>query len=125
MLERARRIAEGAFGTDHLEVSEIIAGQARVEHRAGRLDRSRVLWLRALDINTRVLGPDHPTVGSTHYNTACIHAVSGLTEQAIDHLELARRTELTYAGIRDDPDLLSLHGDARFESIADALSGGP
>ena len=52
------------------------------------------------------------------YNLACSLALSNRADDAFD--ALSRAVELgynDYEGMKKDPDLASLHGDARFESI--------
>ncbi len=52
------------------------------------------------------------------YNLACSLALSSRLDDAFD--ALSRAVELgynDYDGMKKDPDLASLHGDARFESI--------
>ena len=52
------------------------------------------------------------------YNLACSLALSARTDDAFDALN--RAVELgynDYNGMKKDPDLTALHGDARFESI--------
>ncbi|MEI8206474.1 MAG: hypothetical protein WCG03_06310 [Kiritimatiellales bacterium] len=52
------------------------------------------------------------------YNLACSLALSDRADDAFD--ALSRAVELgynDYDGMKKDPDLASLHGDARFESI--------
>lgn len=52
------------------------------------------------------------------YNLACSLALSGRPDDAIDALN--RAVELgynDYDGMKKDPDLSSLHGDSRFESL--------
>ncbi len=52
------------------------------------------------------------------YNLACSLALSGRSDDAFDALN--RAVELgynDYEGMKKDPDLASLHGDARFESV--------
>ncbi|MCC7300329.1 MAG: hypothetical protein IT583_04560 [Verrucomicrobia bacterium] len=52
------------------------------------------------------------------YNLACSLALSARVDDAFD--ALSRAVELgynDYEGMKKDPDLASLHGDARFESV--------
>jgi tetratricopeptide (TPR) repeat protein len=59
------------------------------------------------------------------YNKACIEAIIGDTEAALDHLTLAfaQRPRLRNWAQRD-PDLASLHGHPRFEALV-GNEGGP
>lgn len=53
-----------------------------------------------------------------HYNRACLEAITGNTDAALENLAkaLAQRPDL-HDWARRDPDLASLHGDPRFEEL--------
>jgi tetratricopeptide (TPR) repeat protein len=52
------------------------------------------------------------------YNRACLEAICGNKDRAIELLEVALQTKQTYINwVRKDPDLDSLHGDYRFETL--------
>ncbi len=59
-----------------------------------------------------------PQDAGVRYNVACLHALEGSTERALDELEAVLRAGF---GNRDwierDPDLASLHGLPRFEAL--------
>jgi len=90
----------------------------------GRSVEAEKLDRETLEIQRRVLGPEHPDTASSVYNLGALAAHQGrrnealsLLRQAVDH-GLAPSMDL---GIEKDPDLKSLHGDARFAAIvADA-----
>jgi adenylate cyclase len=62
-------------------------------------------------------GADDP---STRYYIACMYALSGDRERALDSLErvAAKLPALTAARVRRDPDVDALRSDPRFEAIA-------
>jgi tetratricopeptide (TPR) repeat protein len=64
--------------------------------------------------------PDHPSI---LYNLACFEALTGKTDQALDHLErgLTQDPKMR-AWARKDEDFASLRGNERFES---AVAGEP
>ena len=73
-----------------------------------------------MDIQRRVLGPDHPVTASTKYNLACNAALRGRRDEAIAVLRDALDHGLaadTAAGMSQDEDLKSLHGDPRFAAL--------
>jgi tetratricopeptide (TPR) repeat protein len=52
------------------------------------------------------------------YNRACLEAICGNTDRAIELLEIALQTKQTYINwVRNDPDLDSLHNDYRFKTL--------
>ena len=79
--------------------------------RLGRIEEGIRLAERALAIE-----PDEPSV---HYNLACVYAVAGETERALDCLE---RVVVSHGfGFKDwivhDHDLVSLRGTARYAAL--------
>ena len=86
--------------------------------RLGRREEG-ILWARqALAID--------PLDAGVRYNVACLYAVEGATDDALDCLE-----EVVRAGFRNpewmerDPDLSSLRGLARFQAMLDGMSATP
>jgi tetratricopeptide (TPR) repeat protein len=85
-----------------------------------RYPEAAKIYRETIEIDRRVLGPDHPGTALTKYNLACNLALSGHRDEAlsvlrdsIDHglsPRLAVKTE-------SDTDLQSLRGDPRFASI--------
>ncbi len=79
-----------------------------VLRKLGRDDEAAVHLARA-----RELLPD-----DDHYNLACLEAIAGNADAALDHLEKAIAWDAT---LRDraarDPDLEPLHGNPRFEAM--------
>jgi adenylate cyclase len=59
-----------------------------------------------------------PTDASVRYNVACLFALEGERERAIDLLEQAFASGFGQRDwVRQDPDLASLRGDPRFEAL--------
>jgi hypothetical protein len=86
----------------------------------GHYGEAEKVLRETLDIQHRVLGPDHADTAATTYALARIAVHKGESEkavsllrQALDH-GLEQRTAL---GIENDPDLKSLHGVPRFEAL--------
>lgn len=78
---------------------------------------SRRLATDSTDISRRVFGPENPLTASSVYNLGAIEARRGnrpqalsLLRQAVDH----RLPPSDALAMENDPDLKSLHSDARF-----------
>jgi len=87
---------------------------------AGRYDEAEKLQRDTLDIQRRVLGPDHPDAAMSTYNLGGIALQKGkpdealsLLRNAVDH-GLAPNIALY---MEKDPDLELLHGDPRFATL--------
>lgn len=69
----------------------------------------------ALDKRLAVLCPEDPLV---FYNLACSFALTGSTEEALESLEAAVRFGYDEPEhMKEDPDLKTLHPDARFQKL--------
>src|SRR5262249_25693062 len=76
---------------------------------------------RAVEWASRALAID-PDESMTLYNVACVYALLGQTEEALD--TLTRAVERGYAHkewIRNDADFKALHGHPRFQALLDAM----
>ena len=83
----------------------------------GRYNEAEQLQLRTLEARRRVLGAEHPQTLISMCNLACLAAVRGERDRAV---ELFRELlELGWAEdwVFDEPDLESLQGDPEFEEI--------
>ena len=57
------------------------------------------------------------------YNRACLEAICGNTDRALELLQIALQTRQTYIKwAKTDPDLDSLHGDQRFKTLLSAFA---
>ena len=55
------------------------------------------------------------------YNRACLEAICGNTDRALELLQMALQTKQTYINwAKNDPDLDSLHDDHRFQTLLSA-----
>jgi adenylate cyclase len=85
--------------------------------KLGDAARARALSERALTAR--------PDEFATAYNLACAFAILGDRERALELLDRAtQRGRGNLAWIEQDPDLDSLRGDPRFETIVDRLRAG-
>ncbi len=87
-------------------------------HRSGRPAEAAQYFDRALRLFDALVGKgaDDPF---TRYYIACVHALRGDADRALDSLErvAARLPALTAARARRDPDLDSLGGEPRFQAL--------
>ncbi len=78
------------------------------------------LLRQALSIQRRVLAPDHPDTALSTYNLACVLAHQGKEAEALSMLRDSVDHGLALWVMREmdkDPDLISLHGDPRFDAL--------
>jgi hypothetical protein len=55
------------------------------------------------------------------YNNACLEAICGNYDRALELLEVALQTKQTYVTwAQHDPDFFSLHNDQRFQTLLSA-----
>jgi eukaryotic-like serine/threonine-protein kinase len=86
----------------------------------GKYEEAEKLDREVLEIQRRVLGPEHPDTAATIYNLANIASHLGRRDEALSLLREALDDRLdveTMQGIEKEPDLQSLHGDPRFETL--------
>ena len=88
-----------------------------MEGRYGDADK---LERETLDIQRRVLGPNHPDTAMSTYNLAGIAAHQGKLDEALSLLREATDHGLApniALQMEKDPDLESLHSDPRFAAL--------
>jgi tetratricopeptide (TPR) repeat protein len=85
-------------------------------YRKGDVDRARAELERAV--------AEHPDQWQGHYNFACLEALTGNSEAALDHLERAAELEpdRVSKGAAEDDDFDSIRDDPRFLAIAGQAS---
>jgi len=88
-------------GTCHGSLASVLRKLGRRAEAAEHLARAREL-----------IPPDD------HYSRACLEAIVGDAEAALDHLAEALAQRPGWCDwARRDPDLAALHGDPRFEAL--------
>jgi eukaryotic-like serine/threonine-protein kinase len=115
-LEIRRRI----FGPEHPQTLVSMVALAYALKRLGRTAEQEELLRQALEIQRRVLGPDDPARGLLAYNVACIAAREGRRDEALSLLSESIEHGMppfVAAAMPRDGDLVSLHGDPRFEAL--------
>jgi eukaryotic-like serine/threonine-protein kinase len=115
-LEITRRV----LGPEHPKTLMSMIDLAYVLKRLGRTAEQEDLLRQALDIQRRILGPEDPSRGLLAYNVACIAARGGRRDEALSLLSESvdhGMPPFVAAAMPKDNDLVSLHGDPRFEAI--------
>jgi hypothetical protein len=109
----------------HAGTTRIAAVRNNLLHQS-RYAEAEKLQEDTLDIQRRVLGPDHPNTAASVYNLAIVKVRKRDPAEALRLLHEAVTHGLSPSdclGLEKDPDLKSLHGDPRFEAVvADARS---
>jgi eukaryotic-like serine/threonine-protein kinase len=120
MLRRAVELERVALGVEHpttLLAMEVLGATLIKTEKYAEAEK---LQEETREIQVRVLGPDHPDTAGSTYNLACLAMRQGDHEKALALLRNAVDHGLPFAaglGMKDDPDLQALHGDARFEAL--------
>jgi len=86
----------------------------------GHYAEAEKLQRETVAIQKRVLGPEAPDTALSTYNLGCLAARQGHSKQALLLLGEAVDHGLDPIGLRQlekDPDLISLHGDPRFDAL--------
>ena len=106
---------------DQLGVLTTMGNQADTLFLMGKYEDAKSMLQQTLDIQLRVLGPEHPETARSLYNLGCIAAQEGqrdeaysFFERAIDHL-----SPRTVPRIANDPALKSLNGTPRFAALVE------
>jgi eukaryotic-like serine/threonine-protein kinase len=116
VLELNRRV----LGPEHPDTLHSMNNLAVLLAAEGRYAEAEKLNREALELNRHVLGPEHPDTAASTYNLACIAARTGKGDEALSLLREAvdHGLESQYdLGIEKDPDLKSLRGDSRFDTL--------
>jgi Tetratricopeptide repeat len=90
----------------------------------GRYKEADQLLRQTIEIQSRVMGPNHPDTAGTKYNLACNAALAGHSGEALALLKDAVAhglSPLTSQHMVEDSDLQSLHGKPEFEALVAAV----
>jgi eukaryotic-like serine/threonine-protein kinase len=113
-------IRRRVLGPEHPETLVSMANLATSLQQEGRYQEAEKLQRETLAIQRRVRGPENPDTAVSVYNLAIIEEREGKREDALKLLREAVDHGLSPGdslGIEKDPDLKSLHGDARFDAL--------
>jgi tetratricopeptide (TPR) repeat protein len=117
LLERAVQIQEKAFGPNHPEVAHSLTFLARSAYECGRLTDAHRMCERAAAILRSPATPRDPYFHKSLYNLACVAALTGERERALQLLREAVEGGFPFPFMVEDPDLDSLRGDPKFEAM--------
>jgi non-specific serine/threonine protein kinase/serine/threonine-protein kinase len=120
MLRRAVELERTALGVEHPTTLSAMEVLGATLIRTEKYAEAEKLLEETREIQVRVLGPDHPDTAGSTYNLACLAMRQGDHEKALALLRNAVDHGLPFAaglGMKDDPDLQALQGDARFEAL--------
>jgi serine/threonine protein kinase/tetratricopeptide (TPR) repeat protein len=119
---QAVELAEQVYGTEHVEYAIALYGKAYSEYASGNLDEAWRIWERCRDILVRAVGPRANRLGSTYYSFACLAAIQGRRDLALEMFRQALGCDgWVWRGILEDSDLDSLRSDPEFEAMMDEV----
>jgi tetratricopeptide (TPR) repeat protein len=108
------------FGPEHPTTLLAMSNLSEVLRDQHNYSEAEKLQRQAISIQRRVLGPSHPNVADSTYNLGCLAALQNRRDEAFSLIRLAIDSGLssdTNLKIGQDPNLTSLHGDARFDAL--------
>jgi tetratricopeptide (TPR) repeat protein len=124
----ARRLLEGSLedlerssGSEHPVLTRTLHDLGYLEFRAGNLERARQWYRRTLKIQGKAWGARHYVNTWALYRLACIAALEGQKERALELLGDAVECGFDREGILEEDALISLHGDPVFDGIVAAV----
>lgn len=120
LLRAALDIKRRVLGPAHPETLRSMVNLGMSLLRQGHGAEAEKLEREALETRRRLLGPEHPDVALSSYNLAIVEESIGKRAEALKLLGDAVDHGLSPAnalGIEKDPDLKTLHGDARFAAL--------
>jgi serine/threonine protein kinase/flagellar biosynthesis regulator FlbT len=120
LLRQTLTTEQRKLGAQHSDTLVTMDSLAQVLAREKRLPEAEKTYREVLSGRRTALGADHPYTAGTAYDLACVLAREGKRDEALVNLQFAVDHALnanTRAGLAADPDLNSLHGDARFAAI--------
>ena len=118
---RALAIQEKVLGPDHPDLTHTLNIYALLLLADSDYAGAKKVHKRALAIREKKLRPDHPHIADSYYNLACVSALEGNSEEALNYLRESVRRGFAKPIIFTDSDLKSLHGNAEFEALLDEM----
>jgi len=121
LLRHTLATEQGKLGPEHSDTLVTMDNLAELLAKEKRLSEAEKTYREVLSGRRTALGVDHPYTAGTAYDLACVLAREGKRDEALANLQFAVDHALnanTRAGLSADPNLNSLHNDARFAAIA-------
>lgn len=91
LLTKARTIKEKIFGTEHLEVAEVLLEVGEVYERLGRYQEAQKIYEKSLQIREQILGEEHPDTARGYNNLAGVYGKQGKYQEAVELYEKSLR----------------------------------
>jgi non-specific serine/threonine protein kinase/serine/threonine-protein kinase len=120
LLRNALEIETRILGPEHPSTLMSMHNLGDILFEEGRYTEAEKMMRETLNISRRVLGPENPDTAASIYSLGSIALGMGKREEAVADLQQAIDHGLPPnmdLGIETDPDLKSLHGDARFNAL--------
>ncbi|MHC4181083.1 MAG: tetratricopeptide repeat protein, partial [Planctomycetota bacterium] len=108
LIERALAIQEKTLGDDHPDVGLTLNTMANLRLAQRDYPAAQLVLERALSIQEKNLRRDHPRIADTYYNLACVTALQGERDQALNYLEESVQRGFAKPVIFRDSDLTLL-----------------
>ncbi|MBV6505193.1 MAG: hypothetical protein ILNGONEN_00751 [Syntrophorhabdaceae bacterium] len=98
-VEQAVNMRIAIYGSDvHPSVAEALECQGKIYDHLGQFDKEEQVWIRTLDIQSKVYSENHPVSATTHYHYANLCLRKGESDQALKHLEKSLSITATSLG---------------------------
>jgi eukaryotic-like serine/threonine-protein kinase len=120
LLRDALGIETRILGPEHPATLASMHNLGDILFEEGRYREAGKLMRNTLNVSRRVLGPENPDSAASIYSLGSIALAMGNRDEALSDLRDAVDHGLPPdldLGIETDPDLKSLHGDPRFETL--------
>jgi non-specific serine/threonine protein kinase/serine/threonine-protein kinase len=115
------RISEAAYGKGNIDCARSYSLIGYVEYKLERYTEARQSYETSLAIRQKVLPANHRSLATTYYNLACISALDGRKDRALETLQSSLDAGFASPLIFDDPDLDVLRGDPDFEEMVNEV----
>ena len=111
------------MGPEHPSTLHSLDGLGNLLKKEKRYPEAEKIYRQVFDGRTRVLGAANPDTAHSAYELACVLALERKLDEAFTNLQFAVEHALSpdiRKGLEIDPDLNSLHGDPRFDTLLSA-----
>jgi hypothetical protein len=108
------------MGPEHPSTLHSLDGLGNLLKKRKLYPEAEKVYRQVFDGRTRVLGAANPDTAHSAYGLACVLSLEGKRDEAFTNLQFAVEHALSpdvRKGLESDPDLNSLHGDPRFDTL--------